>query len=176
MEVLQRIWQTKMSSISLLEVANGDHGRRDQAGLGNQLVDERRHARMIGEQIRRRRRAHNAQLPKDAVTRVFDEAVADRDDLRRLLALYPGHQAYTIDRCSHIIPYADSALGQVLEALSRDEERHLRWADLRLQRLLSYERMRECNLLVGRVQSQLETAWLKQWRHLSMSVLGKRGA
>ncbi len=176
-EVLQRLWQTKLSSISLLERwLTETQDSEIRAGISNQLVDERRHARMIGEQIRRAGGRILHSFPKDAATRVFDEATAEREDLHRLLALYRGIKTYTIDRCSHLIPYVDAALGQVLEALSRDEERHVRWADLRLQRLLSYERVRECNLFVGRVRVQLETAWIKQWKQLGLGAPKRRGA
>jgi hypothetical protein len=63
------------------------------------------------------------------------------------------------------VPYVDRCLAEVLEALARDEERHIRWADVRLQRLLTHDKMRECNLLLGRVWHNLETAWGRQWRN-----------
>lgn len=166
-EILQRLWQTKLSTIALLESwRNETRDAEIQAGLGGQIVDERRHATMIGEQIRRLGGRIGGKETKDAASRVFSEARADREDVRRLFAMYRGVKAYTVDRCSHLMPYVDMALAQTLDHLTRDEERHIRWADLRLQRLLTHDKMRECNLLLNRVWSGLETAWGRQWRQL----------
>jgi hypothetical protein len=176
-EILQRLWQTKLSSIALLEKWGSETRDAEiQAGLANQIVDERRHATMIGEQIRRLGGRIGGQATRDAVSRIFSEAQADREDVRRMFAVYRGVKAYTVDRCSHLMPYVDAALAQTLDRLTRDEERHIRWADMRLQRLLTHEKMRECNLLLGRVWASLETGWGRQWRQLPWGGLHKRGA
>ncbi|HEY7268444.1 MAG TPA: ferritin-like domain-containing protein [Dehalococcoidia bacterium] len=176
-EILQRLWHTKLSSIALLERWLGQTTDADiQAGLTNQIVDERRHATLIGEQIRRLGGRIGGQATKDAVTRIFDEAASDREDVRKLFAFYRGVKAYTVDRCGHLMPHVDRTLADVLEALSRDEERHIRWADMRVQRLLTHEKMRECNLLLGHVLGSLETAWGRHWRQLPWTNLKRRGA
>jgi hypothetical protein len=169
LEVLQRLWQTKLSSIALLEKWRSETADTEiHAGLTNQLVDERRHAAMIGEQIRRLG-GRISSAPRDAATRVFSEAELG-EDVHRLFALYRGVKAYTVDRCHHLMPHVDETLAQVLNRLTMDEERHIRWADMRIERLLTYANMRECNLLIGRVRGNLEAAWGRQWRHLSEMV------
>lgn len=175
-EVLQRLWHTKLSSIALLERWRSETSDTEiKAGLANQVIDERRHATMIGEQIRRLG-GRILPLHRDAMTRVFDDAQSAREDLYRLLAVYRGVKAYTVDRCGHLMPHVDAALGQVLDRLTLDEERHIRWADLRLERLLTHERMRECNLMMGKVWNGLEAAWERQWRNFSRLPIHRRGA
>ena len=176
-DILQRLWQTKLNSIALLERWRSETRDAEiQAGLAGQIVDERRHATMVGEQIRRLGGRIGGQAAKDAASRVFSEAAADREDVRRLFAVYRGVKAYTVDRCSHLMPYVDVALAQTLDHLTRDEERHIRWADLRLQRLLTHDKMRECNLLLNRVWSGLETGWGRQWRQLRAAYDQRRSA
>jgi len=174
-EVLQRLWQTKLSSIALLEKWRTETSDTEiKAGLGSQLVDERRHATMIGEQIRRLG-GRIGPSHKDGVTRVFEDAHATSEDLTRLFTFYRGVKAYTVDRCVHLIPHVDAALAQVLDRLTLDEERHIRWADLRLERLLTHERMRECNLLMTKVWISLEAGWERQWRYFSRLPLRRPG-
>jgi hypothetical protein len=169
-EVLQRLWQTKLNSIALLEKWRSETRDTEiHAGLTNQIVDERRHAAMIGEQIRRLG-GRIASAPRDAATRVFSEADTTGEDVHRLFALYRGVKAYTVDRCYHLMPHVDATLAGVLGKLTLDEERHIRWADTRIERLLTYANMRECNLLIGRVRASLETAWERQWRQLSQMM------
>lgn len=174
-EVLQRLWHTKLSSIALIEAWRAETTDTEiQAGLSSQLIDERQHARLVGEQIRRLGGHIGGAARKDAATRVFETAMTSKDDVDRLFALYRGVKAYTVDRCGHLQPYVDAALAQALERLTRDEERHIRWADVRLQRLLTHQKMRECNILLGQVRSQLEVAWNRQWRHLPWSPARRR--
>jgi hypothetical protein len=176
-EILQRLWQTKLNSIALLESWRTETKDAEiQAGLAGQIIDERRHATMIGEQIRRLGGRIGGNATKDAASRVFSEATADREDVRRLFAIYRGVKAYTVNRCSHLMPYVDVALAQTLDHLTRDEERHIRWADMRLQRLLTHDRMRECNLLLNRVWAGLEVAWGRQWRQLPFLNNRRRAA
>jgi hypothetical protein len=176
-EVLQRLWQTKLNTIALIERWLAETNDAEiQAGLSNQIADERRHATMVGEHIRRLGGRIGGAVMKDAATRVFLDAESDKEDVRRLFALYRGVKAYTVDRCSHLMPFVDAALAQTLDRLTRDEERHIRWADLRLQRLLTHEKMRECNILLNRVWAGLEAAWGRQWRQLDFTGLRKRGA
>lgn len=177
LDILQRLWQTKLGSIELIEKwASETEDTEIKAGLTNHLVDERRHARMIGEEIRRRGGRIYGRVQKDALTRVFDEARANGEDLERLFSVYMGIKAYTVDRCAHMAAYTDPGLAQVLERITTDEEGHIRWADVRVQRLLTHEKIRECNLILGRIWSHLETAWEKQWRNLSQASLDRPGA
>jgi uncharacterized ferritin-like protein (DUF455 family) len=175
-EVLQRLWQTKLSGIALLEKWRQETSDAEiRAGLQRQIIDERQHARLIGEQIRRLGGRIGSQVSRDGLARVFAEAEASREDVQRLMAFYRGVKAYTLDRCAHLMPYVDRALAQTLDLVSRDEERHMRWADVRLERLLTYEKMRECNLLLSRVWANLESAWGKQWRQLTVGFRRQAG-
>jgi hypothetical protein len=177
LEILQRLWQTKLNSIALLERWRSETQDTEiQAGLASQVIDERRHTTMIGEEIRRLGGRIGGQVGRDAVGRIFADAESNRDDVQRMFALYRGVKAYTVDRCSHLMPYVDTALAQTLDRLTRDEVRHIRWADVRLERLLTHDKMRECNLLLGRVWSSLEFAWGKQWRQLPWGGVRRRSA
>jgi hypothetical protein len=164
LDVLQRLWQTKLNGIKLIEDWIAE--TRDAevvAGLTNQLIDERRHLRLVGDQIRRFGGRFHA-IQSDGIARAFAEAKANRADVQRLFAFHRGIKAFTLDRCSHLMPYVDAALAQTLERIAQEEERHIRWADLRLQRLLTHDKMRDCNLLLGRMQSTLESVWGRSWR------------
>lgn len=177
LEILERLWQTKLKSIALLERWRSETKDTEiQAGLASQVIDERRHTTMIGEEIRRLGGRIGRQAGRDAVGRVFADAEANRDDVQRMFAFYRGVKAYTVDRCSHLMPYVDAALAQTLDRLTHDEVRHIRWADVRLQRLLTHDKMRECNLLLGRVWASLEFAWGKQWRQLPWGGVRRHSA
>ena len=176
-EILQRLWHQKLSTIALIEKWTSETSDSEiRAGLANQLIDERTHARLVGEQIRRLGGRIGGRMPMDGVSRVFSDAISSRQDLFRLFALYRGVKSYTVDRCNHLMPFVDASLAQVLERLSRDDERHIRWADLRLQRLLTYETMRECTMRLSHIRTGLESAWDRQWRRLSFASAGRRGA
>ncbi|HXH23408.1 MAG TPA: ferritin-like domain-containing protein [Dehalococcoidia bacterium] len=174
-EVLQRLWQTKLSTIALLEKWRAETADSElESGLSRHLIDERRHATMIGEQIRRLG-GRITSGPKDAGTRAFAQAEEAGDDLQRLFALYRGVKPYTVDRCYHAMPHVDASLAQVLHKITLDEERHIRWADVRIQRLVTHANMRECNLIASRVRAGLQAAWERQWRHFSQ-MLHRAGA
>ncbi len=177
LDVLQRLWQTKMSSIALIERWLAETPDTEiRTGLSGQIVDERRHLTLIGEQIRRLGGKFALSAHRDALGRIFGEAQGAGSDVQRLIALHRAVKAFTIDRCSHLIPMVDATLAGVMERIARDEERHIRWADVRLQRLLTHEKMRECNLLLGRSRDTLELLWGRSWKQFTTAFGRKESA
>ena len=176
-EILQRLWQTKMQNIRVIEQWLGETRDSEiQVGLTGQLIDERRHLRLIGEQIRRLGGRIEHGLRGDTVSHVFADIVATKSDLMRLLAFYRGVKAYSAERCSHLIPLLDDTVGAALTRIVLDEERHVRWADLRIHRLLTRETMREANFFLDRIRKSLESNWGRSLRHLSLAVSQRRVA
>jgi rubrerythrin len=143
LELLSRLWQTKLKSITLLEKWFAKTSDLDiKAGLKAQIEDERRHLRILSDEIKGK-------------------------DSQRLSAFYYGIKAFTLDRCSKLIPFVDDALSRTLEQIAREEDRHIRWAEFRLGRLLDTEEARQCKLLVERMEATLEAVWAKPWQRLS---------
>lgn len=165
-EVLQRLWQTKLKSVRLLERWRAETTDSDiEVGLTAQLVDERLHLRLLGEQLRRLGVKLNASSREDALSHLFDDIQASGSDVRRLLAFYRGIKAHTLKHCGYLIPVVDRALAAALDRIVLDDERHVRWADFRIRRLLTREAMRDCNVLLDRVHKGLETIWGRSWKH-----------
>ncbi len=141
-----------------------------RVGLTQQLVDERRHLRLLTEELRQRG-VKFAVARKDArLTKLFDETGALSTDLHRICAYHRGIKAFTLNRCGHLIPVVEQRLASVLDQVARDEERHIRWADIRLARLLVHSEMRSSNLLMSRVWGMLEAAWEKPWRRVTRLI------
>jgi hypothetical protein len=168
--VLDRIWQTKYFSIVLLEDwIRRTNDRQLRAGLETQLIDERRLIRLLSDEIRRLGgRPSTAQRDKP-IARPFAVTEGLTSDLHRLCAYYRGIKAVTLYRCGQMMPLVDPAVALVLDRVARDDERHIRWADLRLNRLLTYDELRSANLLTGRIRSAMEAAWEKPWREVTRS-------
>jgi rubrerythrin len=166
-EVLQRLWQTKLSSIALIEQWARETSDPDiQAGLRRQLVDERRHLRMIGEQLRRLGTPITAEGSRDAILRPFLEVKVRQEDWQRLFLYYQGIKVFTINRCNQLVTAVAPAVAQALDQIARDEERHVRWAEVRLERFLTSERARESQFLLARIRASLEASWGKPGRQL----------
>lgn len=166
--VLDRLWQTKYLSIVLLE----DWIRRTRdvetrAGLETQLIDERRHLHILSDELRRLGGRPSANQRDKPLGRPFAVTTALTADLHRFAAYYSGIKTVTLNRCYHLIPIVEVALSVALERIARDEERHIRWADIRLARLLTYDDIRTTNLLSGRIRAAMEAAWEKPWRELA---------
>jgi hypothetical protein len=87
-------------------------------------------------------------------------------DLHKLCAIHRGIKAFNLNRCGHLIPLVESRLARILEQIALEEERHIRWADIRLARLLTHDEMRACNTLMSRVWTNMETSWEKTWHDL----------
>jgi hypothetical protein len=168
-EALELLWQIKVNSITLLEQWSRETNDLDiRAGLQSQVLDERRHLRVIGDELRRLGARVNGHENKEALSRPFLELRARRADWQRLFIYYRGIKSFTVDRCSHLIPVVGSQVAQVLERITRDEERHIRWAEVRIERLCDNARTREGQLLVFRLYHALEMTWGRPHRRLRL--------
>jgi hypothetical protein len=166
LEILTRLWQTKLKSITALEKwLTKTADAEIKAGIQLQLIDERRHLRLLDEEIKRLGGRVAAQV--DHVAQPFAVFLGQSSDLYRLNALYHGIKAFTLDRCSHLIPLVDQQLARVLDQISREEQRHIRWAEIRVARLLKDGDARECYLLTERLKRMLESAWSRPWLSLT---------
>jgi hypothetical protein len=169
LDLLSRLWQTKLKSITALEKWQAKTVDAEiKAGLYLQLIDERRHLRLLGDEIKRLggRMANLAR--ENFVTRPFVIFEVQPNDLLRLSALHYGIKAFTHSRCNHLLRLVDTRLARALEQISSDEERHIRWADIRIARLESSDDILPRYLLNGRMQAMLEAAWSKPWRALTL--------
>jgi rubrerythrin len=169
-EVLTRLWQIKLQSIDLLERWSSSAKDSDiKAGLGAQLADERRHLRLLANEIKRRGGRQPSRVDH-VVTKAFAIAQAQPNDMLKVCAYHRGIKTSTYDRCYRLCSVVDAELAGLLDGILHDEERHLRWADMRL-RPLSGEDVRRCNTLLAKVSEAMEAVWSRPWRHLSSSRL-----
>jgi hypothetical protein len=174
LEVIQRLWQTKLKNTIFLETwLKAAKDIEIQAGLRSQLVDERRQLRLLGEEVKRLGGKLELSTSESLLNRTFFEAGKLDSDLKRLCAFHRGIKAFTLNRCGHLMPLVHEALANLLEQISNEEERHIRWADIRFARLLTRDEMRECNLLISRFDAQMAAAWEKPWRELSRAPMPK---
>ncbi len=169
LEILEHLWETKRQSIALVETWQAKTADAEiRAGLATHLSDERRHFRILGEEIRRRG-GRPAVALEYLLRRPFGLVLAQTSDSHRLSAFYRGIKAFTFVRCGHLIPVVDQELARALEQIARDEERHIRWAEIRLARIRDMEERRECTVLLDQVECALEGVWAKPWRRLTLN-------
>ncbi len=169
-EILTRLWQIKLRSIDLMErwyqTANDTEIK---AGLSVQLTEEWRHRRLLSEELRRRNgRPTTAVDP--VVTKAFLMVEAQPKDVLKVCAFYRGIKASTNQRYYKLLWSADQNLLAVLEQIIQDDERCLRWADIRLARM-SGEDVRRCTQLLARMSQVMRAVWLRPWRNLPPSLL-----
>ena len=173
-DVVTRLWQIKLRSIDLLERWTTSVKDSDiRAAIGSQLADERRHLRLLADEIKRRG-GRQPSTVDHVVTKAFALVQAQPSDLLKLCAYHRGIKASMNERCYRLTKFADPALAHLLEEILRDEERHLRWADLRL-RPLSGEDVRRCNALLDKMSGVMEAVWSRPWRHLTPSRISYLG-
>ena len=137
------------------------------AGLSLQLADERRHFRLLTNEMKRLTGAPASPGPDLISDRPFLEAADAKSDLNRICIIHHGVKAFTLDRYSHLIPIVDRPLALVLDQTARDLERHVRWADIRLARHSSEDQRRQHRLLIERIHHMLEVSWSKEWTRLT---------
>lgn len=169
-EILTRLWQIKTRSIDLLE--RWQETARDsdvRAGIGTQLADERRHVRLLGAELKRRYGRQPSTIDH-IVTKAFALVQAQPTDMLKVCAYYRGVKAATNQRFYKLLGFADLELLELLEQILQDDDRTLRWADIRL-RSLSGEDVRRCNALLAKMQDTMQAVWSRPWRHLSPSRL-----
>ena len=169
-EILTRLWQIKLRSIELMErwyqTATDAEVR---AGLGTQVSDEWRHRRMLSDELRRRT-GRQPTAVDHVVTKAFALVQAQPNDMMKVCAFYRGIKAATNQRYYKLLWCADLDLLDLLENIIQDDERHLRWADLRLQGM-SGEEVRSANLMLARMGQSMEAVWRRPWRNLTPSLL-----
>jgi rubrerythrin len=173
-EILTRLWQIKMRSIDLLDRWHETARDADvRAGIGAQISDERRHLRLLADELKRRS-GRQPSTVDHVVTKAFALVQAQPTDMLKVCAYYRGIKTATNQRFYKLLAYADLELLEVLERVLHDDERTLRWADIRL-RSLSAEDVRRCNALLLRMGDTMEAVWSRPWRHLSSSKLAYLG-
>jgi hypothetical protein len=167
-KVLEYLSQTKARSIEFLTTWIKQTSETDiRAGLMSQLVDERRHLRLLNEALRKLG-VRAASIRRDVrLSRLFEETNALDLDVHRICAFHRGVKVFTLDRCCHLVPIVGPELSALLDLIARDEERHIRWADIRLARLLTHAEMRTSNQLMGQVGALLDAVWARTWRRVT---------
>ena len=170
-DVLQRLWQSKRHNIRLLEEWLGETADSEiKAALPRQIVDERQHLRLIGEQIRTLGGRINPAAESEWLGYAFNVAGRGSTDLNRLVALYRGAKAYSVARCRRLSGEVDKELEAVFVRIVLDEERQIRWAELRIARLSSRDTERDSNFVLERVHRALEAAWERPWRRFTATT------
>jgi hypothetical protein len=168
-ESLQRLWLMKLNGIAVIDewiTKTEDSGIL--AGLYGQLEDERRHTRLLGDEVKRVGDKLSPAINRQAMQRPFAAVRQQADDVGRLLIFHRAIKTYLVDRCSHLTPLVDAPLVQTLERIAREDEMHIRWADLRLDHLITRERQRESSLLLSRVRPLIEATWGRPWRQMAL--------
>ena len=178
-EIVARLWQTKLRSISLLEdwlPQTTDFGIR--AGLQAHLAEERRHQRILGAEIARRQGRQAAAAVGHVLDRPFELVREQTEDLARVRLFHHGIKASTVMYCERFLPLVDDALRRVLEQITRDEERHIRWSEIRLgQDRGGGQRLRRLDPMLAEIEVAMEAVWSRPWRRLSEARfdVGKAG-
>jgi hypothetical protein len=177
LSVLDRLWQTKIQSISLIDFWVSKSKDADiRSGLHMQLEDERRHLRLIGEEIKRLGGRVSSERREGTVGRAFGMIRSQATDLQRLCAYYRGVKLTTHNRTAQMTQVVEPATAGLLGQISRDEERHIRWADIRISHQMKAADMRECNVLMDRMDSMVDASWQKLWLDLVRTRIRRSSA
>jgi rubrerythrin len=168
LQMLARLWQIKLRSISIIEKWLARTVDAEiKAGLQFQIIDERRHLRLVGAEINRLGGRLGTLARQNRFGRPFALVQAQPSDAYRLSVFHRGMKPFTLERCGHMMPLVDDELGRTLERIILDEERHIRWADIRLARVQDEEERRRCKALSEGVEAMLDKAWPKPWLELA---------
>jgi len=177
LSVLDRLWQTKIQSISLIDFwASKSKDADIRSGLHMQLEDERRHLRLIGEEIKRLGGRVSSERREGTVGRAFGLIRTQVTDLQRLCAYYRGIKLTTHNRTAQMVQVVEPATAALLGQISRDEERHIRWADIRISHQMKASDMRDCNVLMDRMDSMVDASWQKLWLDLVRTRIRRSSA
>ena len=168
-ESVQRLWLMKLNGIAVIDewITRTDDSEI-LAGLYGQLEDERRHTRLLGDEVKRVSGRLSPSINRHVMLRPFTEVRQQPDDVGRLLIFHRAIKTYLVDRCAHLTPLVDLPLAQTLERIGREDEMHVRWAELRLSHLIKRDRERESSLLLSRVRPMIEATWGRPWRQLAL--------
>ena len=165
--VLDRLWQTKIQGVAFLDQwSKVSKDAELTAGLKTHLEDERRHLRLIGEEIIQLGGRVASDRRDSVIGRAYDLARGQDGDLYKLTVCYRGVKLFTMRRCGQAASFLEPKTGKLLDRIASDEERHVRWSDIRIQRLMRPADMRQCNLLTDRVDKMLDSVWHKSWTEL----------
>jgi hypothetical protein len=169
-EILTRLWQIKLQSVDLLDRWHETARDSDiRAGIGAQQSEERRHLRLLGDELKRRS-GHQPSTVDHVVTKAFALVQAQPTDTLKACAYYRGIKTTTNQRFYKLLAHADLELLEALERIIHDDERTLRWADIHL-RTLDADDVRRCNALLQKMDETMQAVWSRPWRHLSPSRL-----
>ena len=170
LEVLDRLWQTKIEGVTFLDQWREDSSDADlKVGLKSHLEDERRHLRLIGEEIIRLGGRVSSDRRESLVSRAYELARAQEGDLYKLIACYGGIKLFTMRRIGQLVPFVERGAGELLDRIACDEERHVRWADIRIERLMTPQDTRKRSLLTDRMEQMLEAVWQKSRKDIIQS-------
>lgn len=173
--ILDRLWQTKIQSIALIDFWTQKSTDADlRSGLNMQLEDERRHLRLIGEEIRRLGGRISSERREGTVARAFGLIRSQANDLRRLCCYFRGIKLTTHSRTSQLVQVLEPFTGNLMGQIARDEERHIRWADIRIAHQMKASDIRECNSLVDRMDAMIDASWQKLWLEVVRGSAGRR--
>ena len=147
-----------------------------RAGLQAHLAEERRHQRLIGAEVSRRGGRQAAILALTSLDRPFSLVREQNNELVRVRLFHQGIKSPTVYYSQRFIPLVDAPLAHVLEQVTRDEERHVRWAEIRLGQDRSSDG-RLIDPVLREVESAMVSVWSKPWQRLTQSTyrLGKAG-
>ena len=163
LQLLSRLWQIKLRSISILEKWLAKTADAEiKSGLQFQVIDERRHLRILGDEINRLGSRIGSLARENRFGRPFAMVQTQSTDFQRLTVFHRGLKVFTVERCGQIMPFVDDGVARTMERIILDEERHIRWADIRLARM-DEEEQRQAKLLRERMETILEAAWPKPW-------------
>ena len=176
LSVLDRLWQTKVQSISLIDFWSGKTKDADiRSGLHMQLEDERRHLRLIGEEIKRLGGRVSSERREGPVVRAFGLIRSQNQDLFRLCAYFRGIKLTTHSRTSQLVQAVEPSIAALMSQIARDEERHIRWADIRINHQMKAGDMRECNQLMDRMDAMVDASWQKLWLEVVRTRVRRAG-
>ncbi len=114
--ILDRLWQTKIQSVAFLDQWRENSNDADlQAGLKAHLEDERRHLRLIGEEIIRVGGRVTSDRREGPVGKAYDVAWSQEPDLYRLISCYRGIKLLTMRRCGQLVSLVEPGVGELLD-------------------------------------------------------------
>jgi hypothetical protein len=167
-EVVQRLWRTKLKCIALAEQWLTETSDLEiKAGLKMQLNDERRHLRLLADQLKRL----GGRLPGGEWDRMIARPLAliqaQEEESLKLAAYYNGLKAFMAGRCNRLIPLVDAPLARALEQIAGDEDGQVRWAGIRLARVKDLQQRREIDFMLRRMDRVLAAVWARTWLRLT---------
>lgn len=167
-DIISRLWQVKLRSVSLLE----DWLPRTQdfnirAGLQAHLAEERRHQRMLAAEIMRRGSRQAAMAVGTELDEPFTLVRDQTTDLGRMVLFHQGIKASCVVFALRVIPLVDSVFSPILEQILHDEQRHIRWADTRLSKDRHLLRREACDDALREVEAAMDSLWRRPLTRLS---------